>query len=661
MTAKLLLCDCAGTQQLDREAIAAATGLSCPAIGSELCGRQAGRLVQALGEDGAEVVVACGQEAETFAALAADRGLAPPGTVDIRDRAGWSDEGAAATPKIAAVIAAARRPKTAWKTLDVTSDGRCLILGTSDVVLPAAAQLADHLAVTCLVTDSPEMIPAPVRLHDVMQGRVRTVRGALGGFEVALDRVRLLTASGRGALGFGPPQEGGRLGCDILLDLSGGTPLVPAPEKRDGYLRADPGDPLAVGRAVMAASHLVGTFEKTRHVAFEASLCAHSRAGQTGCTRCLDVCPTGAIAPAGETVAIDPMICAGCGACSSVCPSGAASYDAPSVGEVFAEIRMLATAYRAAGGTRARLLVHDDTHGREMIALAARFGRGLPAAVIPLELPSVAAFGHAEMMVALGVGFVSVEMLLSPGSDRETVAAQAALANALTAGLGAGGARVTMLDVAEPDALCEALFAAHPAPLDVEPILPLGQRRDATRLAARALAREGDLPPVPLPQGAPYGAVLLDTETCTLCLSCAGLCPSGALSDNPDRPELTFREDACLQCGLCATVCPENAITLAPRLDLSDAAFAQRVLKTEEPFHCIDCGKPFGVKSTIERIAAKLEGHHAMFTNSDNARLIRICDDCRVRAQYHREATPFRMGDKPRPRTTADYLNGNDS
>ena len=38
----------------------------------------------------------------------------------------------------------------------------------------------------------------------------------------------------------------------------------------------------------------------------------------------------------------------------------------------------------------------------EMIRLAARFGRGLPADVIPLEVSALAGFGHAEMLAALG-------------------------------------------------------------------------------------------------------------------------------------------------------------------------------------------------------------------------------------------------------------------
>ena len=37
------------------------------------------------------------------------------------------------------------------------------------------------------------------------------------------------------------------------------------------------------------------------------------------------------------------------------------------------------------------------------------------------------------------------------------------------------------------------------------------------------------------------------------------------------------------------------------------------MLKEEEPFHCIRCDKPFGTRSTIERVTAKLEGKHWMF------------------------------------------------
>ncbi len=59
---------------------------------------------------------------------------------------------------------------------------------------------------------------------------------------------------------------------------------------------------------------------------------------------------------------------------------------------------------------------------------------------------------------------------------------------------------------------------------------------------------------------------------------------------------------------------------------------------------------------TIDKIVEKLEGKHPMFADSDAGRMIRMCDDCRVRAQYHSQDNPFAAGERPRVRTTDDYL-----
>ncbi|MEM7544664.1 MAG: 4Fe-4S binding protein [Pseudomonadota bacterium] len=656
MKASLLLCNCAGTQSPDREKIAAATGLACSRVHTGLCTGEVDLVAKALGTG--DVIIACGQEEATFAALAEETGQPAPLCVDIRDRAGWSDDPADKTPKIAALIALATMPVPPQKTMDVMSGGVCLVLGQGDVALSAAAQLAPMLSVTAVTTDAPDAPVGVARAFDAHRGVLRQARGSLGQFEVTFDGFAATAPVGRGAPTAAPPRDGAVSTCDLILDLRGEVPLFPAHEKRDGYLRADPGDPLAVARALLAASHMVGTFEKPLHIAFHESLCAHSRAGQVGCTRCLDLCPTGAIVPAGEHVSIDPNICAGCGACAAVCPSGAASYDDPPAAHVFAMIRTAATAYRDAGGVLPRLLIHDQDHGAEMIALAARYGRGLPADVIPLALEALGAFGHAEMLVALASGFASVDLLLGPKADREAIAAQADLASALSSGAGIEGTAIRLLEPADPDALSDLLFTAAPKMPAVAPILTLGGRRDATRLAVKALAAAGGVgeAPILLPTGAPYGAVLVNEDACTLCLSCASLCPPGALSDDPDAPKLRFREDACLQCGICETICPEDAITLKPQFDLTDNALRQRALKEEEPYPCIECGALFGVKSTIERIVEKLEGKHSMFTHSDNARLIRMCDDCRVSAQYHSEAQPFFGGARPKVRTSDDYL-----
>ncbi|MEX5562019.1 4Fe-4S binding protein [Pseudophaeobacter sp. 1A16562] len=642
MAKQLILCDCSGSQEIDSERLSNVTGLSCSKMHSALCTSQTDSAAAAIGAG--DAVICCTQEQRLFEEIAGEIGAPSPAFLDLRDRAGWTADEGDLLPKMSALVAEAALDTSAAKTVDVVSEGLCLIVGSGDVALAAAKRLHDSLAVTVLLTGDDE--PPLSRDFDVVRGQLRQASGALGQFQVTIDALQQLDTTGR-SWSWTAPRDGGRSECDIILDLTGGTPLFPSHEKREGYLRADPKGVQAVADAVLEASQLVGTFEKPLYVRSEPLLCAHSRASQTGCTNCLDVCPTGAISPNGDHVSIDPMICAGCGACASLCPSGSITYDAPPTDTLMRRIQVLAKAYLDAGGNAPRLLVVNE-HGAEMISLAARFGRGLPADVLPLELEAMNTFGHAEILAALAAGFAHVSLLISPKVDRAVQERELTLAQAIA------GDKATLLDLNDPDALSDALFGAEvPAPIN-EPLRPMGTRRQITRQAARALASEADM--LPLPDDAPYGAVLVDTDSCTLCLSCVSLCPSGALGDNPDLPQLRFQEDACLQCGLCANVCPEQAISYEPRLNLQPEALSQVVVHEEEPFACVECGTLFGVKSTIERITEKLAGKHAMFATSDAARMIQMCDDCRVNAQFHQENNPFEGKERPRVRTTADYL-----
>jgi len=187
----------------------------------------------------------------------------------------------------------------------------------------------------------------------------------------------------------------------------------------------------------------------------------------------------------------------------------------------------------------------------------------------------------------------------------------------------------------------------------------VGGKRDLVRLALRELHAAAPAPVdiVPLPEGAPFGTVEVKVEGCTLCLSCVSACPTGALSGDPERPMLRFAEDACVQCGLCKATCPEKVIALKPQIDFRAATAMSRIIKQEEPFECIRCGKPFGVKSSVERVAAKLEGQHWMFKNSKKRLdVIKMCADCRVVAMAEENFDPFGAPKRPTVRTTEDYL-----
>jgi len=103
-----------------------------------------------------------------------------------------------------------------------------------------------------------------------------------------------------------------------------------------------------------------------------------------------------------------------------------------------------------------------------------------------------------------------------------------------------------------------------------------------------------------------------------------------------------------VQCGLCKATCPEKVISLKPQIDFRAATAMSRVIKQEDPAECIRCGKPFGVKSTIERVTAKLEGKHWMFKGSaQRLDILKMCDNCRVAAVTNETFDPY--GAPPRP------------
>jgi ferredoxin len=660
---QILICSCEDTMRLDADAVRRGCGGASVATAQHLCRAEIERF-RAAAATGEPLIVGCTQEAPLFSEAAEEiKSSAPLTFVNVRETAGWSDQGAKAGPKMAALIAAAAEPVPEFSLVSLSSDGVTLIYGCDERAIEAATLLADHLDVTVLITRPKDLTPPRVTAFPVVKGTISSAKGHFGAFELTVDDYAAPAPSSRGAMAFGPSRHCAVSRCDLIVDLSGGAPLFPAHDLRDGYLRADPDDPAAVLTAVLKARDLVGGFDRPRYIDFAPEICAHSRSKIVGCRRCLDLCPTGAITPAGNHVAIDPNICAGCGQCAAVCPTGAASYAVPPADTLLRKLRAMLTAYREAGGARAIILIHDEPHGAALIDALARHGDGLPAQVLPLAVNEVTQVGLEAVAAAFAYGASAVRFLTraKPRHDVAGLYKTIALAEPILAGLGFGVERVATIETDDPFWLGETLRAIVPTDGAPRPATfqPVGAKRDVLRLALRELHHAAPAPVdiVALPEGAPFGTVTLNVEGCTLCLSCVSACPTGALSDDQDRPLLRFAEDACVQCGLCKATCPEKVITLTPQLDFRAAMAPARVLKQEEPFCCIKCGKPFGVKSSVERVAAKLEGKHWMFQNSaKRLDVIKMCADCRVIAMTEENFDPFGAPPRPAPRTTEDYL-----
>ena len=659
----LKVCSCNKTVALDATALAAALKTTEPVVVHEqLCRADIGAFQKALNDT--DVIVACTQEAPLFGELAA-QSQANIRFVNVREQAGWGARGAEGMPKIAALVAMAALPDAEpAPAVEFKSGGELLVIGPADAALDWARRLSPSLNVSVLATEAGEL---PLeRKFPVWSGRVTTVAGWLGAFQVEWKQenpidLELCTrcnacvrACPEGAIGYDYQVDAakckahrecvtacGQVGAidfsrldatrserfDLVLDLSR-QPLIRTHQLPQGYF-APGSDPLEQALAAQQLTALVGEFEKPKFFEYREKICAHGRSGKTGCNACIEVCSSGAIRAAGDHVRVEPHLCAGCGGCATVCPSGAMTYAYPRMPDVGMRLKTLLKTYREAGGKDACIVFHDAAEGRAAVLEHGR-RHGLPARVIPFECFHVASVGLDLVLGAMAYGASQVRILVTEQVADEYAAAlerQLSFAQTILTSLGYAGTHVAVIrDLAAVAKLAPAAGAAKPAAFNLS-----REKRATLEFAVDHLASNAPAPKVviDLPKGAPFGAITVNKDRCTLCKACIGACPESALVDATETPALRFIEANCVQCGLCANTCPEDAIRLVPRLVIGPQVKESVTLNEAQPFNCVRCGKPYGTRQMVEAMMARLGGH-AMFAGATSLRRLQMCGDCRV-------------------------------
>ncbi len=615
-----LLCTCNGTVPLDPGPVTRALGDGAHVrVLDALC--RAREIPSA--PDGAPVFLGCRRETARLRDMLEEAGT-PPCRVaawDLADALRGLPRGEAAARASAAVRAARAllehaEPPPAWA---VPPGSRVVVGGSGS--LPVAGALAPLLDVLWVGEE-----PAPPGLRSY-PGQILSVEGALGAFRVrvggtspvdpwvcvgcgacrdvcprgALDgRLRLdpdlCDGCGRcesacarvGALDLGLRERA--VGADQVIWIGG-----PGPSRPGLHLPGTVDE--AVAAAARAVAHGLGdAVEAWAAVTPDPARCGRSRAGMTGCSLCLDACPTGAVVPRGDAVAVEHVRCTGCGACAGVCPTGG--------------IRALPWGFAAVGEAL-------ETLGRAGAAVAL-VCEDHPAAAapgeIPVPLPHLGSVAWTHLAAAVGAGAPWVRLLPCPGC-------RAGLEEALRA------AR----DVLARVGLQEHVFLGSegpaeghrtPAPFLEGPLPWDGPLATRAALLAPLIRSTPGAPPL----AGPFGTVGARRDGCTGCGACAGACPTGAVTADSREPRILFTGVRCTGCGLCAAGCPEGVLEVRPHLEWATASLSPREIARAEAHACPRCGRVFATRQALEAVASRLAGRFPPLSTDT----LSLCPDCRA-------------------------------
>ncbi|MCE9679698.1 4Fe-4S binding protein [Shewanella sp. AS1] len=512
-------------------------------------------------------------------------------------------------------------------TVSYTTEGNVLVIGPEDLARLAADKLSNMGQCAILANESItsqdeahlEKVMAAAEIVESYYNKLIEIKGFLGQFQVKVE-----IENGTADLSLVAIRKAH---FDLILDLSQ-SPCINLEMLPPGYFYVGQ-DEAKLADAIEQLPDLIGQFDKPRYVKVNSEICAHSRNGIEGCNRCLNFCPADAISSVDKLIEIDPYLCHGAGSCTNACPTGAISYDLPTPQALHAYLHKLVTRFRDQAQTAPVILFHDAAKGASLI------NDDLPGAIIPVELEEITVASMDHWLSALAWGARQVIVLNTDATAptlMQMLTGEQQLVDAILDEMGQPR-RVTVIDQNQLADLATIIETSASWPVIVPGEFSATTKRSTLYAAIDHLNSQAASTDTCLSKSnIPFGKVSVNTDSCTLCLSCVATCPTQALKDGGDKPALYFVEQDCVQCGLCESACPEKVISLTPQINFDATARQERqTLNEEAPFECIRCGEPFATQSMVKRMLEVVGGHSAF---SANTQRLKMCADCRVKDMF---------------------------
>ncbi len=464
------------------------------------------------------------------------------------------------------------------------------------------------------------------------------VEGRLGNLKITLEPDQILN---------GGSQKRFDLKADQLIVLTKTHP--PGIKRRTGVHLLSSTESEILEETVRQVRDLVGHFHKPVHLTYDQDICAGGDKGMETCGRCISYCPYDAISRQTENrlrIQVDHLTCEGCGACVSACPTSALQFTEPSPQEIYARMAaLLESSKEKQGNVEPPVIVfHCEEMGRKVLETAGLVPLPYSPGVLPVEVPCLRYVSESNMLAAMSLGAAGVGLLGCedcPNGERELLYQKYDFTQLILQNFDLSQDRVRII-TAEAGQEADAVEAINQfvSQLSESPMVPNWTTPSQTLnrpilsdVLGGFIDQTGNEPGrISLSSELPFAFANINESGCTLCRSCANVCPTNAFRFEEESNSLHFKHINCVGCGLCEEVCPENVITIKRELVLEKQSLDYTLVAEDEMINCLKCEKPYINRRALEAVESKLfEIESLKNTFSGNRKnILRMCPDCRT-------------------------------
>ena len=464
------------------------------------------------------------------------------------------------------------------------------------------------------------------------------VEGRLGNLKITLEPDQILN---------GGSQKRFDLKADQLIVLTKTHP--PGIKRRTGVHLLSSTESEILEETVRQVRDLVGHFHKPVHLTYDQDICAGGDKGMETCGRCISYCPYDAISRQTENrlrIQVDHLTCEGCGACVSACPTSALQFTEPSPQEIYARMAaLLESSKEKQGNVEPPVIVfHCEEMGRKVLETAGLVPLPYSPGVLPVEVPCLRYVSESNMLAAMSLGAAGVGLLGCedcPNGERELLYQKYDFTQLILQNFDLSQDRVRII-TAEAGQEADAVEAINQfvSQLSESPMVPNWttpsqtlNRSILSDVLGDFIDQTGNEPGrISLSSELPFAFANINESGCTLCRSCANVCPTNAFRFEEESNSLHFKHINCVGCGLCEEVCPENVITIKRELVLEKQSLDYTLVAEDEMINCLKCKKPYINRRALEAVESKLfEIESLKNTFSGNRKnILRMCPDCRT-------------------------------